>query len=272
MLKKKVKKYFLCSRYNKDIWGKVTTIHKTSNFWKSKIWGLVLKMFGKWKRLLENLGKNSVMRGANFLNFSFEIVKKIHKKRRKQYKTRMWLFFLTKMLRSYYGNLPWKKFLKFCQTCIKKKSKAFFYFIWMFELRLPMFIYWAGLSSSLEQASQWVSHGLVNVNQLPYTDLWKPIKIYDFITFDISLWAKIIKIYVKVLYYAYKSLKNYKCWSRKKVREWEQQERAHFIATPKYVYFDSWTMSLYWWKEPSINQFRYYFSLNISSIIKYVTI
>lgn len=86
-------------------------------------------MFGKRKRLLENLGKNSVMRGANFLNFSFEIVKKVYKKRRKQYKTRMRLFFLTKMLRSYYGNLPRKKFLKFCQICIKKKSKAFFFFI-----------------------------------------------------------------------------------------------------------------------------------------------
>ena len=184
----------------------------------------------------------------------------------------MRLFFLTKLLRSFYGNLSKKHFLWFCQICLSKKSWAFLYFIWIFELRLPMFIYWAGLSWSLAQATQWVAHGFVKINNRTHRDLWKPIQLYDFITFDKSLWNTIILTYVKVLFYAYKSIKVYKCRPRYWKRYMTKLNWAHFMPTPRYVYFDSWTMSLYWWWEPTMDQFKYYFSINISSIMKYITI
>lgn len=75
MYKKILKKYLLCSRYNKDIWGKVLTTHKSSNFRKSKIKASILKIFGKNKRLLEGISKNSILKNSDSLNYSFEISK-----------------------------------------------------------------------------------------------------------------------------------------------------------------------------------------------------
>jgi len=48
--------------------------------------------------------------------------------------------------------------------------------------------------------------------------------------------------------------------------------RAHFISIPKYIVPDFKTFSFYWWKEAVPTSIKYYFSVNISNILKYVTI
>jgi len=76
----------------------------------------------------------------------------------------MRLFFLSKILRIFYGNLKKHKFKNLCNTCIAKKAKAIFLFIKTLEFRLPMFIYRMGFAPSLLTAKNWVISGLIKVN------------------------------------------------------------------------------------------------------------
>jgi hypothetical protein len=70
-----------------------------------------------------------------------------------------------------------------------------------------MLIYRIGFSPSLEAATRWVSLGLVSINGKIQYNIWKPTSLYDYVTFDYSIWPSIISNLVKILYYGSKSSK-----------------------------------------------------------------
>lgn len=267
-------KWFLvCRRYEKDIWGYIITKHKTVNLSWIKVWPNVENVphLAKKKWLLQDFSKKLNISGLKILNFSFEIIRWMKKRKPRKMKNWMRFFFLAKILRFFYGNLKKQKFLNFCNSCIAKKSRALFWFLNIFEFWIPMFIYRTGLAPSLTAAKNWITSGLVSVNNKIIWNTWQPLKLYDYITFDTRLWTLIVNNLVKVFFYGSKAAWRWRCistklWSLKRIL-W-----AHFISFPSYTYVDTKTFSLYWWKEATPNLIKYYFSVNLSHILKYVTI
>ena len=273
-MKNKFNWFNLCLRYNKDIWGEVTLKHKLVHFLKSKVNVRKFKLDkpeGE-KRLLDFSSKNEFLWRLNYFSFKFEVKKKFWKKKNKPLKNRMKLFFLTKVVRFFYGNISWKKFIHFCNLCLSSKYHALFWFLQIFEFWAPMFIYWSGLATSYGQASFWLEKGFIQINKKVVWNKWKIVKINDLITFSPEIWTEIKLNYVKILYYAFKSCWWRKCFTWKWSKFGSLFERAHFIPCPEYLYFDTWTFSLYWWKNPLPGSFKYYFKLNISNMLKFTTI
>ena len=134
-----------------------------------------------------------------------------------------------------------------------------------------MFIFWIGFATSLSAAEHWVTNGLVSINSKIIKNPWSLLDLYDFVEFNPLLWPIIWNNLVKLFFYASKASRWYRCvptklWSLKQIA------RAHFILSPGYLYTDFWTFNLYWWKESLPSEIKYYFSVNISNIMKYVTI
>ena len=155
--------------------------------------------------------------------------------------------------------------------CVSKKSQAIFLFLKLLESRLPMFIYRIGFAPSLIAAENWINAGHIYLNNKIEYNIKKPVKLHDFITFNPIIWEKITNNFVRILYYGSKATWRRRCtptklWSLKKI------VRAHFISIPNYIYADLKTFSLYWWKDAVPSSIKYYFSVNISNILKYVTI
>lgn len=69
-----------------------------------------------------------------------------------------------------------------------KKSQAIFLFLKFFECRLPMFLYRIGFAPSVNGAEEWITKGYVYINNKPEHNIYKPIKLYDFLTFVPFLW------------------------------------------------------------------------------------
>lgn len=267
------KPFLLCRRYDKDIWGYVVSKHKTVNLARTKVRPNVENVphLAKKKWLLQDFSKKLSVTGFWVLNFSFEIIRWMKKRRPRKMKNWMWFFFLTKILRMFYGNLKKQTFKNFCNSCIAKKSNAIFLFLKIFEFWLPMFIYRIGFSPSLEAATRWVTSGLISVNGKVQTNSWKPVWLYDYVTFDTAIWSSVTSNLVKIFYYGSKAAKRWRCVS---TRLWalEKTPRAHFISLPEYTYVDLRTFSFYWWKEAVPNLIWFYFSVNLSNILKYTTI
>jgi len=64
-----------------------------------------------------------------------------------------------------------------------------------------MFIYRNGFSPSLRLAELWVSSGFVNVNGRVIWNSWKPLNLYDFVTFNPTIWPNIAENLVKTFFY-----------------------------------------------------------------------
>lgn len=267
------KPFLICWRYDKDIWGHVISKHKTVNLARVKVRPDVENVphLTKKKRLLQDFTKRISTGGLWILNFSFEIIQRIKKKRSKKMKNRMWFFFLTKILRMFYGDLKKKTFTNFCNLSIAKKKDALFFFLKIFEFWLPMFLYWIGFSPSLKSAERWVTSGLVSVNGKLHKNIWKPILMYDYISIDPSVWNFITLNLTKIFFYATKATRRRWCVSNK-LWSLSKEPRAHFISLPEYTFVDLWSYSFYWWKEVTPELVRFYFSINLSNILKYVTI
>lgn len=267
------RRFLLCRRYQKDIWGYVISKHKTVNFAWVKVWPNVENVphLAKKKWLLQDFSKKLSVTGFWILGFSFEIIRRMKKKWPWKMKNWMWFFFLTKILWLFYGNLKKHWFKNICNACIAKKVNAIFLFIKLLEFWLPMFIYWIGFAPTLFTAKDWVNKGLIKVNNKTSWNDWQPIKLYDFISFDITLWKFIALNLVKIFFYGSKSARRRKCISSK-IWSFEKLTRAHFISFPDYFFIDIWTFSVYWWREALPSSIKFYFSVNISNILKYVTI
>lgn len=267
------RRFLLCRRYQKDIWGYIIGKHKTVNFAWVKVWPNVedVPHLAKKKWLLQDVSKRLSATGFWFLGFSFEIIRRMKKKWPWKMKNWMRFFFLTKILRLFYGNLKKHWFKNICNNCIAKNINAIFLFMKLLEFWLPMFIYWIGFAPTLFTAKDWVNKGLIKVNNKICWNDWQPIKLYDFISFDVTLWKFITLNLVKLFFYGSKAARWRRCisskiWSLKKVT------RAHFISFPDYFFVDIRTFSVYWWREALPSSIKFYFSVNISNILKYVTI
>jgi ribosomal protein S4 len=268
------KKFLLCRKYEKDIWGDVTTRHKTINLgWikaRPNVANVPHLIKNKW--LLQDFHKWLLIKNVWLLTFSFEIVRRMKKKWPKKMKNWMWFFFLIKILWIFYGNLTRKQFYEKCKICLQKKNRALFNFFKLFEFWLPMFIYWAGFSQSFDLAYQWVKHGHVFVNNSKIINSFFQLKLFDYITFDQKIWKTITTSYTRILFYASWAAKRWRCYSVKYAQSKNWFSRAHFIGTFAFAYPDFWTFSLYWYKQPIPNNFKYYFSINISNVIKHLTL
>lgn len=267
------RRFLLCWRYQKDIWGYIISKHKTVNYARIKVWPNVENVphLAKKKRLVQDISKRLNALGFRALGFSFEIIWWMKKWWPWKMKNRMWFFFLTKILWLFYGNLKKHWFKNICNMCIAKKSQAIFLFIKLLEFRLPMFIYWIGFAPTLSTALDWVTKGLIKINNKICWNDWQPLKLYDFVTFDNSLWKFMALNLIKIFFYASKATRWRRCisskiWSLKRIT-W-----AHFISFPDYAFIDVWTFSFYWWREAFPSSIKFYFSVNISNILKYVTI
>ena len=194
------------------------------------------------------------------------------KRRPRKMKKIILFFFLIKILWIFYGNLTWKRFYEKCKLCLQKKNWALFYFFKFFEFWLPMFIYWAGFAQSFNLANQWVKHGHVSVNNSIICNSLYQLNLFDFITFNPKIWKTIALSYIRILFYASRASKRWKCYSVKYAQSKNWFSRAHFIGLSSFIYADLWTFSLYWWKQPTPNKFKYYFSINISNVIKHLTL
>lgn len=268
------KKFLLCRRYDKDIWGDVTARHKTINLGWIKTWPNVANVphLAKKKRLLEDFHKRLLIRNVWVLTFSFEIIWRMKKWWPKKMKNWMWFFFLIKILWLFYGNLTRKKFFYFANLCLLKKEWALFFFLKKFEFWLPMLIYRSGFSYSFGTAAQWVKHGHVSVNDSIIKNIWYSLNLYDSITFSKNIWKNIIISYTRILFYASWAARRWRCYSVKYARTWNWFAWAHFIGSGGYLYSDFWTFSVYWWKQPIPWNFKYYFSVNVSNILKHLTL
>jgi len=270
---KSYKKFLVCRWYDKDIWGYVIAKHKTVNLGWIKVWPNIENVphLAKKKWLLQDFSKWLSSSGLWILNFSFETIWWMKKKRSKKMKNWMWFFFLAKILWLIYGNLWKKKFLNFCWLSIMKKTQALFSFLKIFEFWIPMFIYKSGLAASLVEATSWVTWGYIHINNKPILNPWYSLKLYDYVSFESIIWKKIITNFVWILYFGTKATKWRRCissklWSSKRIK------RSHFISLPNFTYFDAWAASFYWWKPAVPNIIKFYFSINLSHILKYVTI
>jgi hypothetical protein len=134
-----------------------------------------------------------------------------------------------------------------------------------------MVLYWIGVAPSLMTAIQWVTRGLVNVNNQIEYNKWKTLRLYDFVSFHPRLWESIIKNSVWILFYATKASRRRRCISSK-VWKIKWLKWAHFIGFPNHLYFDFWSFSFYWWKQFLPTKLKYYFPVNLSNILKFVTI
>ena len=265
--------FLLCRRYQKDIWGYIISKHKTVNYAWIKVRPNVENVphLAKKKWLVQDISKWLNALGFRALGFSFEILGRMKKTRPWKMKNRMRFFFLTKILWLFYGNLKKHKFKNICNMCIAKKSQAMFLFIKLLEFWLPMFIYWIGFAPTLFTAKEWVNKGLIKINNKTCWNDWQLLKLYDFVTFDVSLWKFIFLNLIKIFFYASKAAWWRKCISSK-IWSLKWITRAHFISFPDYVFIDIWTFSFYWWREAFPSAIKFYFSVNISNILKYVTI
>ena len=267
------KKFLVCWWYEKDIWGYIIAKHKNANLARTKVRPNIENVphLAKKKRLLQDFSKWLSSSGFWVLNFSFEIIRRMKKRKPWKMKNWMWFFFLTKILWIFYGNLKKQTFTNYCNICVSKKSQAIFLFLKFFECRLPMFLYWIGFAPSVNGAEEWITKGYVFINNKRVYSIYKIIKLYDFLTFDPILWWKIIWNLTRIFYYGSKATKWRRCvptklWSLEKI------SRAHFISIPNHIYADFRSFSLYWWKEAVPTTLRYYFSVNVANILKYVTI
>lgn len=208
---------------------------------------------------------------SGFLNFSFEPAKKWKRWPRKM-KNWMRLFFLARMVRMFYGDISWTWFYHICALSLSDKLNVFFHFLKIFEFWLPMFLYWCGLASSLWLAEQWVLSGQINLNGLICKEIWKPVRIYDFVTINPTVWQFISIHITKIFYLGSKALFRWKCKSYKILYSKKWLTWAHFIFIPNYIYFNTKIFSLYWWKQPNPDKLRYYFSANFLHLAKYLTI
>ena len=107
----------------------------------------------------------------------------------------------------FYGDLNKKKFLHFCNFCLSKTKTSMFYFIQIFEHRLPMVIFRAGFAPSYHTALQWVKHKKVFLNYKINSNPWRPISLYDFISFDFKIRGQIKKNLIRLLFYGTKAVK-----------------------------------------------------------------
>jgi len=71
------KRFLICRRYEKDIWGYIISKHKTINLGRIKIRPNVENVphLAKKKRLLQDFSKRLSISGFKVLNFSFEIIR-----------------------------------------------------------------------------------------------------------------------------------------------------------------------------------------------------
>jgi ribosomal protein S4 len=51
-----------------------------------------------------------------------------------------------------------------------------------------MFLYRIGFAPSVNGAEEWITKGYVYINNKPEHNIYKPIKLYDFLTFVPFLW------------------------------------------------------------------------------------
>lgn len=78
-----------------------------------------------------------------------------------------------------------------------------------------MFIYRTGLAPSLIAAKNWVTSGLISINNKIIKNTWQPLKLYDFLTFNPKIWPLIINNLTKIFFYGSKAAKRRRCISTK---------------------------------------------------------
>ena len=90
------KKFLLCWRYEKDIWGDVTAWHKTINLGRIKARPNVNNVphLSKGWRLLQDFHKRLLIWNVWVLTFSFEIIRRMKKKNDEKWKIECVFFFL----------------------------------------------------------------------------------------------------------------------------------------------------------------------------------
>lgn len=267
------KRFSICRRYEKDIWGYIISKHKIINLAWTKVWPDVENVphLAKWKWLLQDFSKWLGNTSFWALNFSFEIIRWMKKWWPRKMKNWMWFFFLAKILRIFYGNIKRKTFKNFCNQCMSKKSYALFFFLKIFEFWLPMFVYWLGFAPTLTTAIWWVTDGYVYINNIVQTNKWKLLKLYDFVTFSPQIW-KLMKTNIsKIFFYGSFAAKRRRCISTK-IWNLNKISWAHFISIPEYIHVNLKSFNFYWWKAALPSNIWYYFSVDIANIIKYITI
>jgi len=68
-----------------------------------------------------------------------------------------------------------------------------------------MFIYRLGFAPSLIAAKNWVTNGFIQVNNKVQQNAWKPIQLYDLVSFSPNIWSQISTNLVKIFYYGSKA-------------------------------------------------------------------
>lgn len=59
-----------------------------------------------------------------------------------------------------------------------------------------MFIYKTGLAASLIEAISWVTRGYIHINNKPVLNPWYSLKLYDYVSFESTIWKKITTNFV----------------------------------------------------------------------------
>ena len=82
------KRFLICRRYEKDIWGYIISKHKTVNLGRIKARPNVENVphLAKKKRLLQDFSKKLSATGFRVLSFSFEIIRRMKKRRPRKMK------------------------------------------------------------------------------------------------------------------------------------------------------------------------------------------
>lgn len=62
-----------------------------------------------------------------------------------------------------------------------------------------------GFAPSLAAATTWLLAGLVLKNNKTITNIWQPINLYDYISFDPKLWSSIITNLGRIFFYGSKA-------------------------------------------------------------------